>query len=196
MGETLSLKLGFMMRWSGRLPELVRRFGTGLTLGGGRDLLVSIPALYAPPEIEEVWDEIARLGYSIVVARPECSLELRRAPARFESWLDGGIRAQIDAASVNGKYGREIQRFALRFLKKYPGSLVVASNARGADPRWSSLGQAHQKLTKLVGARQAWALVSALPDEILHADQARPRSATLPNGGLLSALMRPLRQTG
>jgi protein-tyrosine phosphatase len=196
MGETLSLKLGFMMRWSTRLPELVRRFGPGLTLGGSRDLLVSIPSLYAPPEIEEVWDEIARLGYSIVVARPECSLELRRDPARLERWLAASVRAQIDAASLNGKYGREIQRFALQCLKKHPGSMVVASNAHHADRRWSSLGQAHQKLIKLVGARQAWVHVSARPDEILNADQARPLSARAPNESLLSALMRPLRQTG
>ena len=196
MGGALSFKLGFMMRFSVRLPELVKQYGSKITLGGGRYLLVALPSLGTPAEAEEVWSELSRCGVSVVLTHPECSLDLRRNEARLERWFANGVILQIDAASITGSHGREVQRFATQWLRKYEGRVVVASNAHDASPRRPSLSSAREELVKRVGARQTRALVSEMPAAIINHIETRPKNGAKTSPGRITALLRSLRITG
>jgi len=168
MRGALSLKLGFMLRFSPYLPGLVEQYGSRLTLGGGHYVLVCLPALSTPTETEEVWDALARRGYSVVVARPECSHAIRRDPARLERWVIAhGTMLQIDAASIIGAYGRDVQRFAVLCVRKYKGHVVVASNARNASSYCKFFGGAREELVKTFGHSYAQALTSETPARIV-----------------------------
>ncbi len=164
----LSLRLGFMLRFSPHLPALVEQYGSRLTLGGGRYVLVSLPALSTPTETEEVWEGLARRGCSVVVAHPECSLAIRRDPSRLERWvIANGIMLQIDAASIIGAYGRDVQRFAVLCVRKYKGRVVVASNVHNASSYRKSFGGAREELVKTFGRGYAQALTSETPARII-----------------------------
>lgn len=183
-GEGLSLRLGFVLPFGPELPALVARHGARLALGGGRHLLVALPALEAPAGAEEVWGELARMGFGVVVARPECSPALRRDPGRLDRWVAGGLVVQLDAAGVAGAYGREVRRFAWRCLRRYgAGGVVLASNARDASARRPSLRRAAEEAARRLGTRRALALVRHTParlvDEDGRAAPALPRANPL-----------------
>lgn len=191
--DALSLKLGFLLRFRSDLAGLLERYGPALTLGGGRFILVSLPSLQTPAETEEVWDAVRQQGFAIVVARPECSPALRRAPERLDQWVACGVHLQLDAASLTGAYGREVQSFALHCAREYEGRAVVASNARERCARRVSLESARAALLKKNGARCAQLLLTETPAAIInseavgpHSDQAGTQSSTL-----FSRLLRP-----
>src|SRR5918912_1919596 len=75
--SALSLHAGFLIQFRADLAALLERHGAGMTLGGGRYVLVSLPSLRLPDETEAVWEAVQRVGFQIVVARHECSPALR-----------------------------------------------------------------------------------------------------------------------
>lgn len=155
MSGALAFKLGFVLQFSPVLPRLVARYGSELTLAGKRHLLVSLPSVEIPVAVEEVWKSLGRSGYSVVLAHPECNTVLRRDSARLARWVLEGLKIQVDAASVLGTHGREVQRFALEFLRTYKGRAAVASNARSGGGQRHSLSNAREELSDRMGARQA-----------------------------------------
>lgn len=164
---TLSLKLGFALQFSFDLPDLVERYGSKLALAGKRHLLISLPSVEMPAKVEEVWKSLARGGFSIVLAHPECNTVLRRDSAPLVRWVSEGLTLQVDAASILGTHGREAQRFALELLRKYQGYAAVASNARwGAGDR-HSLGSAREELSSKMGSRQAAGFTSEMPAAVI-----------------------------
>ncbi len=166
-GVSLSLKLGFLMQFSPDLPKLADTYGAKLALAGGRYILVSMPSLHTPHEAEMVWSELARRGFSVVVSRPECSPALRQNPSRLERWVAGDVLLQIDAASVTGAHGREVQRFAAQCVRKYIGKVVIASNAHGQDLPRKSLCQAYAVLIKAHGENRARMCVEETPAMVI-----------------------------
>lgn len=197
-GETfdaLSFKLGFAMLWSLNLLTLVEQYGSKLALGGGRYILICLPTLSTPSEAEEVWNGLIRKGFNAVVSRPECSPALRHDPARLRRWVVNGVMLQIDAASVVGTHGREVQRFAVQCMREFPGSVVVASNRRDASARRPSLHAARQELIKKVGSRRVRMLMSETPAAILKTAEAKTdatvwAAAARPSRGLFAAVLR------
>lgn len=155
MRGTIALKLGFVFQFSADLPDLVRRHGSKLALAGKRHLLISIPSVEVPAEAESVWKSLARAGFSVVLAHPECNTVLRRDAGRLMRWVSEGITLQVDAASVVGAHGREVRRFAFDCLRKYKGSAIVASNMRHTMDRKGLLGNVREVLVDNMGGRQA-----------------------------------------
>ena len=196
--DALSLKLGFVLRWSPNLLTLVEQYGAKLTLGGGRYVLINLPPLSTPTETEEVWNGLVDRGLSAVISRPECSPAIRLDPGRLGRWVTNGIMLQIDAASVTGAHGREVQRFAVQCIQEFEGSVVVASNKCGASERWPSLRTTRQELIKKVGSRRTRMLLNETPAAILKVAGARPgaMAAAQSSRSLLATFLRSFKPTG
>ncbi|MBC7909117.1 MAG: hypothetical protein H7Y30_01365 [Pyrinomonadaceae bacterium] len=190
----LALKSGYVLRFHNGLAALVERYGASITLGGGRYVLVSLPALCTPVETEEVWEQLMQRGFSVIVAAPEGSPALRRNPQRLEKWTDGGAKLQLNAASVTGAHGREAQRFALHCAKEYPNRVMVASNMRVGEARHTSLAQAREILARHFGKRRVQALFQDTPAAILETAHEKDAAGIELNGrdqsGLLSQLFK------
>jgi protein-tyrosine phosphatase len=167
MRGSLSVRLGFALQFSADLPGLAARHGAKLALGGGRHLLVSLPSVEVPSDAERVWEALARGGFSVVLAHPECNTLLRRDASRLTRWVSEGVTLQIDAASVTGAHGREVKRFAVECLHKYEGRVAVASNVRRGAEQRSCLGRARDVLAEAVGAGRAETLVAGTPAALI-----------------------------
>ena len=175
MREAMALRLGFLMEFRTDLPALLDKHGSSLALNGGRYLFVSLPSLHVPEDAEDVWSKVAGKGFSILLARAECSPALRRDLKRLARWLESGLMLQLDAASITGMHGHEIQHFALQCVKKYEGSVVVASgagDARGA--RNSSLALAREQLLKKNPSRRVRRLLYETPSMMIADDKNIP----------------------
>jgi protein-tyrosine phosphatase len=188
--NTLALKQGFVLRFGPQLPALIETYGASITLGGGRFVLVALPALNTPVETEEVWARLAQQGFSTIVAGPECSPALRRDEGRLEKWLALGVRLQLNAASITGAHGREARRFAYDCIKKYSSHLVVASNAREAGARTPSLASARAAVLSRFGKSLAHALFEDNPAAILKTSPASAAEETRKPRGPSSLLQQ------
>lgn len=169
----LSLNLGFALQFSPDLPALVERHGSKLALAGKRHLLVSLPSVEVPVRTEEVWKELAGAGFSIVLSHPECNAALRRDPNRLARWVSGGITLQLDAASLAGTYGRDVQRFAMECAARYHSAAVVASNLRSPVSAGARLPSAYRALASRFGAGRASELVIQNPAALLSRTVSR-----------------------
>jgi protein-tyrosine phosphatase len=181
MRGSLSLGLGFALQFGADLPALVERHGSKLALAGKRYLLVSLPSVNVPTEAEGVWRSLALMGFSVVLAHPECNTILRRNDARLARWVAEGMTIQVDAASVDGTHGREVRRFALECLRKYEGCAIVASNARWDVNQINSLRNARAELVSNIGVRQATRYLTDTPAALIG------ESSRLNNGPGLSS---------
>jgi protein-tyrosine phosphatase len=161
MREAVMLRPGFLMEFRSDLPLLLDRYGSSLALNGGRYVFVALPSLHVPLDVEEVWSKVSERGFSILLARAECSPALRRDSVRLERWLKSGIMLQLDAASITGQHGHEIQQFALQCVKKYEGSVVLASSVGSA--RQTSLATARELLLKKNPSRRVTRLLYETP---------------------------------
>lgn len=164
---SLSFKLGFALQFSPQLPDLVAQYGTNLTLAGKRHLLVSLPAVEIPVEADAVWKSLSCRDYSVVLAHPECNAVLRRDSLRLTRWVSEGMTLQIDAASILGKHGRDVQRFAFESLRKYKEHAVVASNTRWGVSLRSLLNAARQELSRKLNAPQARVFTREMPAAVI-----------------------------
>lgn len=186
----LSFKLGFALRFSPELPNLVARYGSDLALAGRRHLLVSFPSVVIPSQAGEVWNSLARGGFSAVLAHPECNTLLRRNPDLLARWVSEGLTLQVDAASVLGTHGREVQRFALGLLRKHKGRALVASNARWGESQKNSLGGARKELSSKMGKRQARGFTKETPAALIADGGGRCTSARGSSPRGLTTLLR------
>src|SRR5690606_20407186 len=86
-----------------------------LTLDGGRWLLLEAPfAAFAP--LEPGVAALQERGFSILLAHPERSLMVQRDPAAVRRLVDRGVRTQVTAMALTGRFGRGAQRLASRLL--------------------------------------------------------------------------------
>lgn len=166
-GGIINFRLGFALQFSPDLPRLVERYGSDLALAGKRHLLVSLPSLEIPAEVDDVWAAVRASGFSVVLAHPECNAVLRREPAQLGRWISGGMTLQVDAASVAGIHGREVQRFALECLRQYQRNAVVASNMRPGTGQKSSLANARKEVAGKMGSRQARKFIRETPAALI-----------------------------
>ena len=173
MRGSLAVRLGFALQFSPDLPGLAARHGSKIALAGRRHLLVSLPSVEIPSEVESVWEALARGGFSVVLAHPECNTLLRRDASRLTRWVSAGLTLQIDAASVTGAHGREVKRFAVECLHKYEGCVVVASNARRGAEQKSSLGHARETLAASFGAAQTRTFIGETPAALIDGGPGR-----------------------
>lgn len=173
---TLSIKSGFLFQFSSDLPDIIRRYGTRVALGGGRHILMSLPSTHIPSDIDRVLESVARQQFSIVLAHAERSLAVRRNHSLLSSWANQGVKFQIDASSIAGAYGREVKKFSLVCLEKFREQTSIASNARRA--RSNKLNAARAELISQLGERWASKYVRENPSCIIGDSKPSPNGSS------------------
>lgn len=110
-----------------------------LGLGAGPYLLLESPSGSAAAGIERSLRLFAERGRPIVLAHPERSGALRRAPELVARLARDGVLLCITARSLTGGFGREVRSFAWQLLRE--GLVyVVASDAHDTVERSPELG--------------------------------------------------------
>ena len=113
-------------------------------------------------------DELRARGFGGVVAHPERSFRCPEAGWRaVEHELAAGSAVQINAWSIAGRYGDQVQATALAMLRRAPRA-VVASDAHGG-PRMPALSLALDALKEAgTGVTDPVPLVSSAPHGLLE----------------------------
>jgi len=129
---------GHEVRLTGELIEEVKT-GVALSLADSRYLLVEFPSTGIPSYARQVFAELISDGYVPVIAHPEKNKAIIQNPTLLFDLISNGAISQVTCASLIGKYGKDVQRFAVALLENGLAHLV-ASDAHHLEKRpfyWS-----------------------------------------------------------
>lgn len=90
--------------------------GEILSLNNSRYVFIELPDVI-PSFTTDVLFYVGRLGYIPVIVHPEKNLELLRTPDKLYRMINNGALAQVNAASLIGKAGKQSERFTHQLLE-------------------------------------------------------------------------------
>jgi protein-tyrosine phosphatase len=100
-----------------RLPELTEQELDGLSLGGGRHVLLEAPLTPDAGDFEaRVLETLERRP--VLLAHPERCPAFLRTPERYERLLEAGVLGQVTAGSFTGQWCGTIRTTAARWLDR------------------------------------------------------------------------------
>ncbi|MDO8185887.1 CpsB/CapC family capsule biosynthesis tyrosine phosphatase [Conexibacter sp. JD483] len=168
------------LRWAlGRSDEEL----SGLTLDGGRWLLLESP-LTATAPLEEGVATLRRRGFEILLAHPERAPLLQREPQQVARLVRAGVRTQVTAGALEGRFGRHVQRCALALMESGLAH-TFASDSHSAERRRPGLREPLEQ----AGFGAAVRLLCEEHPAMVLAGQAPPETVALKRRrGLLGRL--------
>jgi protein-tyrosine phosphatase len=141
-------------------------------------LLVELPPTEAPPWFADMCFSLVIQGVKILLAHPERNASLLRNPFTLSRYIKAGIHTQVTAGSIAGKYGKEIQEFALRIVNA-GACTVVATDAHDTFRRpFSDISPAYDEIATSLGTVIADQLCRDNPRAILNGEFVRDLSLT------------------
>ncbi len=134
----------------------------------GRYLLIEAPYSTPLPTLPDLVFRLKLKGVTPLIAHPERCLEFERK-GRAEDLVQAGARLQLDVAALTGRYGKNEQKIARRFLDAGLYA-IAATDAHGPVGAQEWVGQALAALEKAVGAKARAQLLSDNPARILRGE--------------------------
>jgi protein-tyrosine phosphatase len=158
--------------------------GQRLRLAGGPYLLLELPDVFSPREVEEEIFRLQLAGTHIVLAHPERIGQLLRQPAVLRRLVERGAIGQVTASSLAGDFGAPCRDVAFAWIGE--GLLHVAgSDAHDLKRRPPRLDRARAEVESRLGSETARLMFEERPAAILRgapldlpplpAEPSRPR---------------------
>lgn len=158
-----------------------------LRLDGGPFALVEFPYFRVPQRSVDLIGRIRRQGYTPVIAHPERYQNVTRGMAELREWRQAGALVQVNGPSVLRKYGREVERRALRILGEGLADYVSSDYHGHGEPEVSGYREA---LEAMASAGQATMLLELNPGRLLDNRQLLPVSGMgAPRGRFLRRVL-------
>lgn len=154
-----------------KLAELDPAELAALGLGGGPYLLLEPPFTAVATGVGELVREVLRRGHRVVLAHPERSPGFHRDPALLAELVLEGVLTSVTASSLVGRFGRDVQRFALAMIERGLAHNVT-SDAHDHLKRPPSI---EAELEAAGAAGLAPWLVQEVPSAILAGEEIPPR---------------------
>lgn len=156
-----------------------------LRLAGTRFVLVEFPHLMIPPESARALFHISANGWVPVLAHPERYRGVEREIELASEWRRVGARLQVNAGSVEGRYGSDARRAALELLRRgWVDYLSSDYHARGR----LDVQACRETLLAMGGEEQARLLMEANPTRLARDEDPIPVPSLESQGGLLSRI--------
>ncbi len=125
-GIEVELELGCEYFMDNQAAETIQE--EGLTLGKSRYVLFETMMQQIPDDIFEQTYKIQKAGYKLIFAHPERYSEIVRNPDLVEDFLHRDIYLQLNAGSLLGVFGRNIENTALRLLTSGYAHFIASDN--------------------------------------------------------------------
>jgi protein-tyrosine phosphatase len=131
--------------------------GEIIPLNDSKYILIEFPADSVPHYTGQLFYDVQIAGFVPVIAHPERNRELMQNPRKLYDLVRNGALSQITAASVVGKFGRQIEKFSNELLT---ANLVhfIASDVHNTTTRKSYLREAYETINSNYGLDMYYAL--------------------------------------
>lgn len=144
------------------LPERLAA-GQLLTINDtGRYLLVEFPLSIVPAASGDVFQGLISQGVTPIIAHPERNKQILKNPQVLMRFLNRGVLAQVNAGSIRGMYGKEIQECAWRLIET-GAAHFVASDAHTTHTRAPVLSDIFAQVEKRLDRETAMILMCRNP---------------------------------
>lgn len=141
--------------------------GRATTLNRGPYMLVEFPSMQVPLLAADLFAKIRRAGLTPILAHPERNRELQRHPSRLTAFILSGVRVQVTAMSVTGRFGSDARR-TVETLLRHDMVHMIATDAHRPRSRPPVLSEARDRAAELVGAEAARKLVDDHPRAVIE----------------------------
>lgn len=120
------------------------------TLYNSKYVLIEFPTSEVPQYAEKLLYDLQIAGLVPVIAHPERNQALLENPDRMYELVRNGALAQLTAASIVGKFGKEIEQFSYQLIE---ANLVhfIASDAHNTTSRGFHMKEAFDRVNEKFG---------------------------------------------
>ncbi|ULL19408.1 tyrosine protein phosphatase [Paenibacillus sp. H1-7] len=148
----LTILPGQEIRLYSDLPEDLHQ-QVARTLHSSRYILIEFPSREIPKQTDELFHELRVMGLVPVIAHPERNMEIAQDPMKLQRIIQQGALSQVTTHSLNGLFGKSIQKLSLDMCKQH---LVhfVSSDAHNMSHRAFGLRQAYAFIGNTLGDQQ------------------------------------------
>jgi protein-tyrosine phosphatase len=152
----LELRLGYELT---PIPSLLKEDPERYVLEGLEHVLVEVPFAGEADLFLEVGEWIERGGLTPVVAHPERTNAVLENPGLADELVERGWLLQVNATSLLGRHGPEIEEQAWRLVDDSLAALVASDGHRASRP--VRLDDAYELVRARVGEERALRLLNA-----------------------------------
>ncbi|WP_339226783.1 CpsB/CapC family capsule biosynthesis tyrosine phosphatase [Oceanobacillus sp. FSL K6-2867] len=146
----LQVLAGQETRINGDMVEDIEK-GELLPLNGSKYLFVEFPSGQVPRYASQMLFDIQVAGYTPIIVHPERNQELIEHPAKLYEFVKKGALTQVTAASLLGKFGKNIQKFSNQLIESNL-THFIASDAHNTNSRGFVMDEAFQQLKRTYGS--------------------------------------------
>jgi protein-tyrosine phosphatase len=135
----------------------------------GRFALIELPVDIVPRNMKHFFWNLQTSDITPIISHPERNNALRRHPSRLFRWVQRGALTQLTAASLLGRFGTEVRKFAVSLLE-HRMVHVIGTDAHGTEDRIPQLSEGYREAEKIVGRETAHQMVFENPQRILRGE--------------------------
>jgi protein-tyrosine phosphatase len=132
------------------------------SINGKTYLLVELPDLGIPPNLEETFYRLRLAGMTPILTHPERNPTLQNDAGRLKDWMQAGMLVQVTTSSVLGQMGKTAQKMSHKLLEdRWVHFLATdAHNLRSRPPK---MREACDMVSQKYGAEYARLLCFSNP---------------------------------
>ncbi|WP_249869228.1 tyrosine-protein phosphatase [Oceanobacillus saliphilus] len=125
--------------------------GNILPINDSKYLFIEFPSANVPRYASQMLFDIQVAGYTPVIVHPERNQELIEHPGKLYEFVKKGALTQVTAASVVGKFGKNIQKFSHDLIEANL-THFVASDAHNTTTRGFCMHDAFHEIKNKYGS--------------------------------------------
>lgn len=154
--------------------------GRYLTINSSRYALVELPLSFEPHIVHDFFFSLRARKFVPVIAHPERNPVVMDDLDLLFEMVEEGALTQVTSGSITGLFGNRVKGVAEEIIARN-ACHVIASDAHSIGRRAPVLSHAVQAAARLVGEREAFAMVREVPLAIVEnrkvevAEPVRPR---------------------
>lgn len=171
--------------------EILEDFKKGeiQTLYQSKYILIEFPMGEVPQYAEKLLYDLQVAGLFPVIAHPERNQELLENPDRMYELIRNGALSQITAASLVGKFGKEIEQFSHQLIESNL-THFIASDAHNTSTRGFLLKEAYDLVKDVYGVETYYMFMenSQLLLDDLNVNRFEPQRIKPRHKGFFSSL--------
>ena len=135
-----------------------------------RYICLEMPDTVIPPATDNIIFELNSRGITPIITHPERNLVFYEMPDKLRRLVSLGCLAQITARSLIRGFGWGVARFTKKLVREGLVHLM-ATDAHNVAKRPPVMGDALEKLSKMVGEERARHMVETYPELIIRGER-------------------------
>ncbi len=153
-------------------PDLVSKLTAKqlLSINQTSYILLEFSFTLLPPSVEQFMQHLLSHHIIPIIAHAERNAEIQNDPNRLYSLTKQGALVQVTAMSLTGEFGKAAKKCG-EILLQHKLCHIIASDAHSPHRRPPLLTPGVEAAAQLIGAEEALAMVTTIPQAVIKGEQ-------------------------